>query len=232
MPSTLEELLKNVIAIHKNDDDSAASFNNYSIVTDPLRPWSSASTRAALQSPSLASTANTVVSDKASSHTVLPIEIMQELKMPLAAEEAYRFLHQFYKENSHKPFLQLKCRNVFYLENDESQNMVRIFIGSADTLKTRGNDSAAAFVIENVFEYQQVYTLCENDDEHSTAVRVRKRKPEDFLSSPDRAQGKSIVPLISFSLSADRAAAASTFTIKPEYVNVKQWVQLQSRRQA
>jgi hypothetical protein len=110
--------------------------------------------------------------------------------------------------------------------------MVRIFIGSADTLRTRANDSAAAFVIESVSEYQQVYTLSDNEHEPGIAVRVRSRKPEDFLSSPDRAQGKSIVPLISFSLSADRAAAASTFRIKPEYVNVKQWVQVQSRRQA
>lgn len=225
MPSTLEELLKDLIDIHNN---AQSAYGNFAIMTDAVRPWSSVATRTALKSASLASTATTVVSERSSA--TLPMEIMQELKMPLIAEEAYKFLHQFYKEKINKPFLQLKCRAVLYIENDESQNLIRLFVGSADTLKMRGNERSATFVVETIFEYQQVYTL--SGDEHSTAVRIRNRKAEDFLSPPDRAQGKAIVPSISFSILPELSSGASTFTIKPEYVNVKQWAHLQTRRQA
>lgn len=228
MPNTLEELLKDVIAIQKRDAVESADRPCYQIVTDPVRPWSGASTRAAMLSPSMANTATSVVSEKAA--CALPLEIMQELKMPLAAEKAFEFLQQFYKQNNHRPFLQLKCRSVLYFENDESQNLLRVFIGSADNLKLRGNDRAGSFIIDSVIEFQQVYTL--SDDEQNTAVRLRSRKPEDFLSSPDRAQGKAIVPQICFALFQNASEGVSTFTIKPEYVNVKQWAQLQARRQA
>lgn len=210
MPRTLEDLLKDLIAIEKTESEKP----NYQIATNPVKPWS-------------CNVFRSNASSEAPRAKDLPPELIQEMQMPLSVEGIFHHLKKFHSENRHKPFVQMKMGPyVLYIENDESQSLIRVYLGNKSNLKTRGNGRAVAFTVEEVYEYQELMISCENGEK----VRLRNRKPVDFLSSPDRAQGKAIVPEICFSVFPEKDGVSS-FSVKPEYVRAES-VQMKIRRQA
>ncbi len=155
-------------------------------------------------------------------HDDLPTDLRLELQLPLTNFGVLRRLQEFYYAQRHSPYKQLKSDHVFYVEYEEVQGLIRIFLGKKESFRIRGNGTSATFLIEKVFEYQHSFAGSGNDSVESASVCVRTRKPEDFLYGPDRAHGKSIAALISFSIFADSKAGLSSYTIKPEYQRAAQ----------
>lgn len=154
----------------------------------------------------------------------LPDDVMQELQLPYTLAGIFNSLQQFHTTNRHKPFVRAGNDTVVYVENDQMLGIVRVYLGRNNSVQTRGNGGSMTFKLDHVFEYQQ--QLVDN------SVLVRDRKPEDFLCSPDRAQGKPVETLIFFSVFPDCKNGVSTFSIRPEYVKSAKFGSMKIRRMA
>ena len=154
----------------------------------------------------------------------LPADVMAELDLPSSLAGIFKSLQDFHGYNRHKPFTRTAADTAVYVENDLMLSLVRVYIGSHSTLQVRGNGTSMTFKIDAVYEYQQQL--------HDGSIAVVFRSPEDFLSSPDRAQGKPVETLLFFSVFLDGKSGVSTFSIKPEYVRSAGYGSMRSRRMA
>jgi hypothetical protein len=187
MAPTLEDLLNDLLALETKTQDIPARPGAPKITPLPTRGEQVAVCRTG---------------------TELPIELRQELHLPESSNEIYRHLKKFQSANRHRPFKLMSDSRVFYIEFEAQTSIIRVYIGQASTFAFRQNDTSATFVVEEVFQYENLESNGEN-------VRVRKIKPEDFLSFLDRNQGKAINTVICFAIFAANTGS-STHILKPE----------------
>lgn len=154
----------------------------------------------------------------------IPQALRAQLRLPAGAQGTYTALKNFHQINRHRPYVQLPCGLIAYVEYDVETERIRLFIGHKREFMifTRGvKEQSAVLVIDEFFEYKvetQVTQILGFSKKEYIAQEKHKLGTE-LLRGNDLVAGKKVYPTLQFSLFDDKSCGISSCSVKAECVS-------------